>query len=102
MNSILLLLFSVTLALMLIVTALLVCSIRKKCCRFCKDKSVSEFAGRNAEAVCGPQQNQQRNEDTLVYSTPVFTQQKADRAGRVKTRRKEETIYSYARAFDKD
>uniref|UniRef100_A0A3Q2FLS0 Ig-like domain-containing protein n=1 Tax=Cyprinodon variegatus TaxID=28743 RepID=A0A3Q2FLS0_CYPVA len=44
----------------------------------------------------------QRNDDTLVYSTAVFTQRKADRAGRIQARGREGTIYSDVRAFDND
>ncbi|XP_015234688.1 PREDICTED: uncharacterized protein LOC107087552 [Cyprinodon variegatus] len=91
-----LLLLSVILPLMVIVTALLVCIIRKKSCNFCKE---SENLERNYTTVCG-QQNQQRNGDDLVYSKPTFLRMKADRADRVKARRREDTIYSDVRAFD--
>uniref|UniRef100_A0A3Q2DV45 Ig-like domain-containing protein n=1 Tax=Cyprinodon variegatus TaxID=28743 RepID=A0A3Q2DV45_CYPVA len=80
----LLLLCCVTLALMVIVTALL-CSIRIKCFKFCKGKST------NSLILC-----------FIIYSTAVFTQRKANRAGRIQARRKEDTIYSDVRAFDKD
>uniref|UniRef100_A0A3Q2CKV1 Ig-like domain-containing protein n=1 Tax=Cyprinodon variegatus TaxID=28743 RepID=A0A3Q2CKV1_CYPVA len=42
----------------------------------------------------------QRNGDDLVYSKPTFLRMKADRADRVKARRREDTIYSDVRAFD--
>uniref|UniRef100_A0A3B5KVA7 Ig-like domain-containing protein n=1 Tax=Xiphophorus couchianus TaxID=32473 RepID=A0A3B5KVA7_9TELE len=44
----------------------------------------------------------QRNEESLVYSTAVFTQRNDDRVGRVKARRKEGTIYSDVRIFDEE
>uniref|UniRef100_A0A3B3TIU6 Ig-like domain-containing protein n=1 Tax=Poecilia latipinna TaxID=48699 RepID=A0A3B3TIU6_9TELE len=44
----------------------------------------------------------QRSEDSVVYSTAAFTQRNDDRVGRVKARRKEGTIYSDVRIFDKE
>ncbi|XP_070769869.1 signal-regulatory protein beta-2-like [Enoplosus armatus] len=43
--------------------------------------------------------SQQRNEDSLVYSTPHFTRRKAGKAER-RNARKEETIYTDIRAFE--
>uniref|UniRef100_A0A3Q2PA36 Ig-like domain-containing protein n=1 Tax=Fundulus heteroclitus TaxID=8078 RepID=A0A3Q2PA36_FUNHE len=94
MNNTLFLLLSVTVGLMLIVAALLVCWIRKKHCKFCKGMSGDSWVNK----VTFPQ----TNEDTLEYSTAVFTQRKANQVSRVKARRKEETIYSEVRAFDKN
>ncbi|XP_014851846.1 PREDICTED: uncharacterized protein LOC106923373 [Poecilia mexicana] len=98
-RNITLLLLCGILVLMLIATALLIYLIRKKCCHFSKDP---EFPGRNAAVVCGQLQNQQRSEDSVVYSTAAFTQRNDDRVGRVKARRKEGTIYSDVRIFDKE
>ncbi|XP_027865478.1 T-cell surface glycoprotein CD8 beta chain-like [Xiphophorus couchianus] len=98
-NNTLLLLLCGILVLMLIATALLVYLIRKKCWHFSKG---TEFPGKNAVVVCGQLQNQQRNEESLVYSTAVFTQRNDDRVGRVKARRKEGTIYSDVRIFDEE
>ncbi|XP_037833309.1 uncharacterized protein LOC119617343 isoform X2 [Kryptolebias marmoratus] len=89
-NNIFLIVVCVTWA--LTATALLVCAIRKKSCEFCKD----------AEAVNVEQQIQQKNEDSVVYSTAIFNRRKANKAGRRNATAKGETIYTDVRACLKD
>ncbi|XP_037636178.1 signal-regulatory protein beta-2-like isoform X1 [Sebastes umbrosus] len=86
------------LAISLIVIAFLVYAIRKKSCNCC---NVAATLQTNDGTASGNQQSQQRNEDTLVYCTPVFTRRKAGNAGR-RNQRKEETIYTDIRASVRD
>ncbi|XP_040903639.1 signal-regulatory protein beta-2-like [Toxotes jaculatrix] len=93
------LLLCAVLAVSLIVIVFLVYAIRKKSCDFSK-ATIGLQA--NAAAASENQQSQQRNENSLVYSTPNFSRRPAEKAGRRKATAKEETIYTDVRAFVKD
>ncbi|XP_041846551.1 uncharacterized protein LOC121643278 isoform X2 [Melanotaenia boesemani] len=88
-NNTLIFLLCAVLAVGLIITTLLICAIRKKSCN-CASVSLET----NAERACNEQQNQQINQDSLVYSTVTVTRRKADRAGRKNAPTKAETIYT--------
>uniref|UniRef100_A0A3B4TDP0 Ig-like domain-containing protein n=1 Tax=Seriola dumerili TaxID=41447 RepID=A0A3B4TDP0_SERDU len=95
-NTIVLLLFA-ALAVSLIVTAFLVCAITMKSCGcyifICTCIEINPLIFN--WCIFFPQ----RNEDSLVYSTPNKTMRKAGQAGRRKATAKEETIYTDVRTF---
>ncbi|XP_031695493.1 uncharacterized protein LOC116377877 [Anarrhichthys ocellatus] len=82
------------LAISLIVIAVLVYAVRIKSCDCCKAAATPQT---NAATASNNQQNQQRDEDSLVYCTPNFTRRKAGKAERRNQR--EETIYTDVRTF---
>ncbi|XP_035506264.2 uncharacterized protein LOC118319760 isoform X1 [Scophthalmus maximus] len=93
-NTVLFLLCA-TLAISLIVIGFLIYIIKKKTCDCCK--AVVSFPT-EAATVRGSQQNQQRDEDSLVYSAPTFTTRKAGKARRGKSKTTEEQpVYSDVR-----
>ncbi|XP_047190279.1 uncharacterized protein LOC124850503 isoform X2 [Scophthalmus maximus] len=88
-NTVLFLLCA-TLAISLIVIGFLIHIIKKKTCDCCKE----------AATVRGNQQDQQRDEDSLVYSAPTFTTRKAGKALRGKSKTTEEQpVYSDVRVY---
>ncbi|XP_068590507.1 signal-regulatory protein beta-2-like [Cebidichthys violaceus] len=95
-NTILFVLCS-ALAVSLIVIVVLVYAVRNKSCDCCKADATLQT---NAATASNNQQNQ-REEDSLVYCTPNFTRRKAGRAER-RNQREEETIYTDVRAFVTD
>nr|XP_046261692.1 signal-regulatory protein beta-2-like [Scatophagus argus] len=84
------------LAISLIVIAFLVYTIRNKPCGCCNDVVTLQT---NATTGNDDKPSQQRNDDTLVYSTPNFTKRKAGKAGRRRAPAMEETVYTDVRAF---
>ncbi|XP_045887277.1 uncharacterized protein LOC123958104 [Micropterus dolomieu] len=94
-NTIVLLLCA-ALAISLIVIAFLVYAIWKKSCDCCNAVVASQT---NAATASSDQQSQRRNEDSLIYSTAIFTKRKAGKVGRRHATANEETIYTDVRAF---
>ncbi|KAL7395721.1 hypothetical protein ABVT39_021943 [Epinephelus coioides] len=98
-NTLLFLLFA-ALALSLTVIAFLIYTIKKKTCNHC-NASVALQA--NAAAASGDQQIQQTDEDSLVYSAPIFTRRQASKGGtRDGKPEEEESIYTDVRALELD
>ncbi|XP_041800490.1 signal-regulatory protein beta-2-like [Chelmon rostratus] len=83
------------LALSLTVIFFLIYTIKRKSCGCCNAAVVLET---NAATSSGPQRSEQRDNDSLVYAAPTFTQKRAHKAERriVKTT-EQETVYSGVR-----
>ncbi|XP_069027617.1 uncharacterized protein [Embiotoca jacksoni] len=87
-----LILLSVALAASLIVIVFLIYTIKNKTCDRCND----------AVTASGYQQNQQRGEDSLIYSAPTFTRKKAGKAERRNMNAAEkDTVYSEVQSSKK-
>ncbi|XP_068571639.1 uncharacterized protein [Cebidichthys violaceus] len=97
-DNTLLFLLCAALAASLIVIAILIHSIKKlkkKSCGVCDAAVVLKT---NVETASGPQQSRQTDEDSLVYSAPIFSGRKA-RTGRSKDSQteEEESLYTEVR-----
>ncbi|KAK2848679.1 hypothetical protein Q5P01_008513 [Channa striata] len=86
----------VSLAISLIVIAILTYAIMKNKTDFCKAATDLKT---NAATPSGNQPSQQRNEESLVYSTAIFTRREGAKAGRRNAAAKDETVYTDVRTF---
>nr|XP_029131790.1 uncharacterized protein LOC109976785 isoform X1 [Labrus bergylta]XP_029138470.1 uncharacterized protein LOC110004062 isoform X1 [Labrus bergylta] len=96
-----LLLLSAALAICLIIIAFLIYSIRKLKNASCGCCNADVALQGRAETASGDQQNQQVDEDSLIYSAPTFTSRKS---GRARTRdvqtEEKESIYAHVRIVE--
>ncbi|XP_078025598.1 uncharacterized protein LOC144463831 [Epinephelus lanceolatus] len=102
-NQIVVSLLCAALAISLIVIAFLIYSVKKLKKESCGCCNASVALQTNAAAASGDQQIQQTDEDSLVYSAPIFTRRQASKEGtRDGKPEEEESIYTDVRALELD
>uniref|UniRef100_A0A3P9JFL9 Uncharacterized LOC111947963 n=1 Tax=Oryzias latipes TaxID=8090 RepID=A0A3P9JFL9_ORYLA len=95
-NNIFFFLFVGTLVLSLMMVTFLICVVSKKSCAVCKAFWACKAT---SETVNDERQNQEINQNNVVYATTVFAKKKSDKTRGRKGAAKEETIYSDVRVY---